>query len=202
MTAPDIVDHGFRVKLDEISLDDSSGWRPAQAGVVREFYCSFQSTYMATLHRPPRLLVSSTKSPLDLMMDSAGKYMLDDGKSTIKALMQLKAEYAAGTLGPCCEKLTQVLVSGELVVQAVHYPSGDTLERFAFNAHAHDEENNTFMPTTVATKIKLIKSIKATVPGGEWNLVQTWLEGRYGVAKRSSIKRTITAAKCVSDRVV
>ncbi|CAK0903064.1 unnamed protein product, partial [Prorocentrum cordatum] len=130
------------------------------------------------------------------------KYMLDDGKSTIEALMQLKAEYAAGTLGPCCEKLTQVLVSGELVVQAVHYPSGDTLERFAFNAHAHDEENNTFLPTTVATKIKLIKSIKATVPGSEWNLVQTWLEGRYGVAKRSSIKRTIAAAKCVSDRVV
>ena len=141
MAAPEIVEHGIKVPPSNISVSDASGWRPKQSGLVAQFVGTFVDSYMASLHRCPRLLVTEASSPPKFMLDSDGTYIIDDGKSTILALLTLQGLYSSGYLKACCLKLEHVLNSGELVVQTVLYPTADFLERQAHNVQSHGEEN-------------------------------------------------------------
>ena len=205
MVAPEIVDHGFKIALEEISLAEGSGWRPAQEGVVKGFVADFPAKYGGGIHRVPRVLlkekpkVPNARPPF--AEDAFGKALLDDGKSTIQALCALAEKFKAGGLpeSACSPHLLEVLRTSTIAVQLVFYPTGDILERVAHNAHAHDEENNEYLPTTLSQKIKLVMQVKQAVLGGDWANVQKWFVDRYGQAKTPSVKRMILGARCLSQ---
>ena len=204
MAAPEIVDHGFKMALGDISLSDGSGWRPTQQGVVNKFETDFPSNYGRGIHRVPRVLLKEKpqqNARPAFAEDVLGKALLDDGKSTIRALSALAAKFQAGDLpeSSCCPNLLEVFRTSSIAVQLVFYPTDDILERVAHNAHAHDEENNEYLPTTLSQKIKLVMQVKQTVPGGDWANVEQWFLQRYGVGKRTSIRRLLIGARCLSQ---
>ena len=208
MAAPEIVDHGFMIALGDISVGESSGWRPSQQGVVKKFVHEFPSKYGAGIHRVPRALLkdrsSSTNAEPKFAEDALGKAILDDGKSTIQALSALMAKFEEGSLlaDTCRPNLLQVFRTKKLAVQLVFYATDDALERIAHNAQAHDEDNNDYLPTTLAQKIKLVMQLKETVLGGDWGLVEQWFVDRYGPTKRSSVRRNIVGARSLSPALL
>ena len=205
MVAPEIVDHGFKIALDDISLSEGSGWRPLQDGVVKRFVADFPTKYGTGIHRVPRVLLKDkekrTGARPAFAEDALGKALLDDGKSTIQALCALAAKFKAGDLpeSACCPNLLEVFRTSTIAVQLVFYPIDDVLERVAHNAHAHDEENNEYLPTTLSQKIKLAMQVKQAVMGGDWAKVQQWFVERYGQGKTTSVKRIILGARCLSQ---
>ena len=209
MVAPEIVDHGFKMALADISVTEGSGWRPSQEGVVKKFVNEFPFKYGTGIHRVPRVLVkekrkgSSTDAGVKpcLEEDAVGKALLDDGKSTIQALNTLLAKFNEGKLqeSACCSSLREVLRTSTIAVQLVFYETSDVLERVAHNAQAHDEENNDYLATTLAQKIKLVMQVKQTVMGGDWAKVEQWFLERFGQGKRTSVRRLILGARCLSQ---
>ena len=92
-----------------------------------------------------------------------------------------------------------MLRTSTIAVQLVYYETTDVLERVAHNAFAHDEENNDYLATTLSQKIKLVMQVQKTVPGGEWAKVEQWFLERYGQGKRSSVRRIMLGARCLSQ---
>ena len=174
----------------DISVGESSGWRPSQDGVVKKFVNDFPSKYGTGIHRVPRVLLKEKRANPEekraspdtnvgrpdtnvgpaLLEDAVGKAILDDGKSTIQALQRLLASHLEGDLDEkaCNPTLLQVLRTKKIAVQLVHYTTDDPLERVAHNALAHDEETNDYLPTTLSQKIELAMRVKKVVPGGDW----------------------------------
>ena len=207
MAAPEIVDHGFVIALGDISVGKESGWRPSQQGVQKKFEKEFPTSYGAGILRIPRVLLKarpSTDAGPVFIEDAMGKALLDDGKSTILALNALVSKFEAGDLpaDTCCPNLLEVLRTKKLVVQLVLYATDDALERIAHNAGAHDEENHDYLPTTLQQKIELVNQVKEAVLGGDWALVEKWFVDRYGQTKRTSIRRNILGARCLSPALL
>ena len=168
MVAPAIVDHGFMMSLDDISLSEESGWRETREEVVQEFETEFPSEYGRGIHRVPRVLVKEMpqeNGAPEFATDEQGKALLDDGKSTIRALRALAVKFQAGDLpeSSCSPDLLEVLRTSTIAVQLVCYPTDDILERRAQNALDHDLENNVYLPTTISQKILLVRQVKQTV---------------------------------------
>ena len=196
MAAPEIVDHGFKIALDEISVAEGSGWRPSQDGVVKRFVNEFPANYGTGIHRVPRVLVKEKRQSPNtdvgpvFVEDAVGKALLDDGKSTIQALGALAKKLQEGKLleSACCPRLLEVLRAKMLVVQLVLHESDDVLERVAHNANAHDEENSNYLPTTLSQKIKLVMQVKQAVEENG----QKWSSGSWsGTGKCAACPSTI-----------
>ena len=207
MAAPTVVNHGYRIPLGDISLSESSGWRPAQAGVVRTFEIDFPMLYGRGIQRAPRVLLKEIPqgdAACKFQEDAEGKALLDDGKSTIGALLALLGKWKANELPEesCSPDLLEVLRTSTIAVQLVWYPTDDSLERQAHNALAHEDESNKYLPTTLSQKIGLVWQVKQTVQGGEWSNVQAWFETRYGQGKSTSIKRMIMGARCLTPSLL
>ena len=86
MVAPAIVDHGFMMSLDDISLSEESGWRETQEGIVQDFEAQFPAKYGKGIHRNPRVLLkekpqegAARDAAPKFAEDVSGKNLLDDG---------------------------------------------------------------------------------------------------------------------------
>ncbi len=112
---PTVVKWGVRVALDAISLREESGWRGAQPTVVAKHAAKFEREYGETLFRNIRLRASTAEGDLD--DDCDGKHLLDDGKSTVTALVVLRDKLAStkdGLAGCPNGALREVLLHGVL----------------------------------------------------------------------------------------
>ena len=61
MASPEIVEHGFKIALGDISVGEGSGWRPSQEGVVTRFVNDYPSKYGADIFRVPRALLKEKR---------------------------------------------------------------------------------------------------------------------------------------------
>ena len=141
---PEVLFHGLKVPLRDISIAGESGWRSSQKAVVSSFVTRFPAEYGAGLFRPIRLLAVgnaavkdgepfpmtclATISETDADGKTKPKLLLDDGKSSIDALIQI-SDAGAG-VDITSNLLKAVISSGQVVADVVKYNGPNTrLER-------------------------------------------------------------------------
>ena len=76
----------------------------------------------------------------------------------------------------------------------VQYIEDDRDLVVAWNALAHDAENNRYRQTSIETKVKVVESARARALGGDWQVVAKSLLGIYGNSKKGTVYRCINTA--------
>lgn len=195
----------FWLPVMDISIRPESGWRDIQDTVVAQFQEAFIESFGMSILGGVKVLVSQRgESTEDISSDVDGKYLLDDGKSTVVALQNLFTLYEAGKLqeDACCEALLSVFKDG-LPVTGNFYPDSDFIHRLAWNTSTHDEENNKFLCSSVADKVLMVRRVAGLYPAsGKWPSTIRYLTDMYGKSKERNIRRWVNCAKSVDDHVI
>ena len=185
-----------RVMLDDISVCDDSGWRDVDTGEIAILREKFRAgEYGIGILTIPSILCWNEQpkhSP------DNGRWLLNNGKSTISALQELFSEQKEHG-----EKEAPWWVAGELAeiftsgvrCDFVQYAGDDRDLVVAWNALAHDAENNRYRQTSIETKVKVVESARARAPGGDWQVVARSLLAMLGASKRGTVYRWINTAK-------
>lgn len=200
----------IRVALDDISIDQDSGWRDLDSERVSELKDAFKNgdSGLGILAIPS--LLEDKISAID------GRRCLNNGKATVAALKALMDEWkVAFKTEPSADTGVAVppdleWASGQLLavfeeglrVDVVRYPSDDRDLVTAWNGLAHDVDSNKYRATTLDLKIRIVNAQRARVAGGDWNLTVKALLAIYGASKRGTIYRWINAAKALSEAVL
>jgi len=196
-----------QVLLKDLSVDDpSTGWREPSESRVQELYASFWSgNFGLTVTCGVQILNKE---------DSGGKKIIDDGVSTVKALLLCQAQAAAeasscGTVpvdaarakshGVVSAALRDVFENG-LVVRIVQYSDDDDRQlRENWNIAKHDEENHSVRWSTLWQKLNAARSRFKQL--GSWTEATESLLELYGPGKRSTVGRWIRAARGIDEDV-
>ena len=135
------------IPLESISLDpEHSGWRPVSEKRINELKDMFKGGQWA----------QTVSSGIQLLpvKDCHGNTLLDDGYSTVSALVSLRDEHVRLGTDPEDEALKEIFKNGLTNVPVVNYPdNSDRSIRRAWNLGKHDEESNTVRWSTIADKI-------------------------------------------------
>ncbi len=202
--APRVIDNR-RIKLDDISIAEDSGWRELDEERIQELTVAFKN---GEFGQTTLGCASVTADQQDKLKTSRhdGRYRLSNGKSTVAALQALAAEYRAaeGTKeGPPWAKgaLLEVLACG-LRVDVVVYPADDDDNIVAIQGLMHDQDQNKFVATSIEMKVSIVLRQRARVEGGCWELTSKALLQVYGAGKRRTIARWVAAARELDTEVV
>ena len=176
--------------LEKLSLGERSGWRNRSTKRVGELRTTFADGQFGQ-----SVACGVQVLPVE---DADGASLIDDGVSTVQALVELKAAHAEGKLTTD----TQLLAIFEqgLQVTVVQYPDNDDLiARRAWNTGKHDEESNTVRWSSVYMKIMVAKDAYAAA--GDWAKAQRELPTRFSFS-RSTVRRWTRCASCMDAAVV
>ncbi len=191
--APELDLERKRVPLEDISVvRPLSGWRDVDNSRVEEVKTlCYQGQLSMNIFGGVVLLKGST--------DTDGKQLVDDGLSTILAWVQMKAEFGEdpenspstepGGGGAWDPKVIEVFNLGLIVSQSTYEDNTDVSLREAWNAAKHDEENNRYRPTSLAMKMRIVKSRYQRVKDYS-KVTAEWLE-IYGRVKDSTVQRWV-----------
>ena len=123
------------IPLEKLNLGERSGWRNRSTKRVGRELC----TTFADDQFGQSVACGVQVLPVE---DADGRSLIDDGCSTVQALVELKAAHAEGKLITDAQLLA--IFEQGLQVTVVTYPDNDDLvARRAWNAGKHDEERNT-----------------------------------------------------------
>ena len=198
-----------RVKLDDISVCDDSGWRerdPREITILRDKFKAGE--YGNGILTIPSILCWDQKPKVSL---DDGRWLINNGRSTIAALKELFQETQPGHQFEDPVELHQNdWVVGELAeifesgvrCDFVQYFEDDRDLVVAWNALAHDADNNRYRQTSIETKVKVVENTRARVPGGDWQLVVKALMATYGPSKKGTIYRWINTAKFLAAELL
>ena len=181
------------MQLDSLEVDDpKTGWRDTSEARVKELKTTFLGGAFG---------LSVCCGVTVLEKESAnGKKLIDDGVSTIKALLECRAFFADNPSEVPPKSLTDIFKLG-LGVRVIVYPDDDDREaRECWNIARHDEESNQIRWSSLAQKIGTVLAQFKRM--GEWKAVSTKLETLYGEVKKSTIGRWVRAAKGVHPEVL
>ena len=185
-----------RVRLDDISVCDDSGWRDSDNGEITILREKFKAgEYGIGILTIPSILCWS-EAPKTSTHD--GRWLLNNGRSTIAALLDLfhiQAQHSEGEPPDwVAGELAEIFESG-VRCDFVQYAEDDRDLVVAWNALAHDAENNRFRQTSIETKVKVVENARLRAPGGDWQAVAKSLTAAYGTSKKGTIYRWINTAK-------
>ena len=77
----------------ELSVSDASGWRPQQPSVVAKYVATFPEEYGRTITAGVTLVSRDLQG--NAAVDQDGRFIIDDGKSTVAALQTLQLHWNA-----------------------------------------------------------------------------------------------------------
>ena len=183
-----------RVRL--LDLSPCSGWRGEQPSVISHFVGEFPETYGQSITCGIKVLCNDSEFKT-YTRDASNKIIVDDGRSSVAALLQLQARVDAqpDVLDTFCLHLQEVLTLG-VPVTPLFYEDNSTTYRTLWNTACHTEENNKYLAATVADHVKAVTSVSELYSGeSKWEDASKYLLSVYGKAKRRSIQRWVTLAK-------
>ena len=159
-SAPKVVQDVALVKIEDVSVENDSGWRPVDPGRVKELVSLFLSgQYGIGLLRPPSIIQQSG-APKNA---SDGRQCLSDGKQTMCALAKVKQIYedadqceAHEWTTPLVEALTNC---GR--VSVVEYPEDDLDLVVAYNVLVHDVDSNKYKSTSIQDMAAVAERFRA-----------------------------------------
>ena len=133
------------------------------------------------------------------VQDSDGT-LLDDGYSSVAALVDIRDEHKRLGTEPEDESLKEIFQNGLTNVPVVDYlDNQDKTLRFAWNVGKHDEESNTVRWSTIADKIGVAQDkFKVT---GKWETVAKDLHSQFKFSM-STLKRWVRAAQGLDAEVL
>ena len=181
MPVKPVVGPSIIMPLAGLSVDPSSGWRKAQDSVIRHFVTSFQESFGQSILGGVKVL-SADRAFKEYRLDPSGKVLIDDGLSTVMALLRLESLVVSGTLLPenLCEPLQAALKNG-IPVTPIYYQNDDQLSRLTWQTAAHGEENNRFLSSTLSDLMRVIQGISVTRPEEtRWPDTTRYLLSVYG----------------------
>ena len=185
------------VQIDEISLEEDSGWRPIDPRRVQELKDAFlRGEYGQGLLRKPSLLWFAGKGKLS----SNGAPRLADGKATFAALAELKTEYkkhvehASLEEDTYTETLIAAFVDG-VDCSAIEFEDDDDCLVLAWATGMHDLESNKYKASSLKNIVDVAMKFRARQVGCSWAATQVALEGVYGAKRRMWVYRMVTAAQ-------
>ena len=148
------------IKLENISLNpEKSGWRSLSEKRIGELLSIFKGGQWG----------QTVSSGIQLLpvQDSDGKTLVDDGCSSVAALVRLRDEHQRLGTDPEDEAVLEIFKNGLANVPVVDYPDNwDRSLRRAWNVGKHDEESNTVRWSTVADKLNVAMDIQADRKAG------------------------------------
>ncbi len=197
-----IVIDSARVKVESISVEQDSGWRPDDDARTAELIQTFLSGEFGfgTLTIPAVLVDKKDKPDSYMASGRDGLIRLANGKSTVRALQHImkehgqnveEAEWAQGAL-------LDVFTRG-LRVDLVYFEDYDYDVMQAWYGLMHDEDCNRYRRTSVAMKLHIVRQQKARAPGGDWGAVSKVLCDIYGPSRRTTIHRWVSLAEFSSS---
>ena len=126
------------VKLADVDIDDAkAGWRGVDRGRVDELKSDFKGGKWG-------LCAGGSDIWWQPNTNMSGKYLPDDGRSSVRALCELFAEWQAATEDSAewDDKLVDMFQNG-VSGRCMEYPLDDSLEaRKVYHAGRHHVENN------------------------------------------------------------
>ena len=199
---------GQRVSLDDLSLEEDSGWRDVERSHVEELKLKIlQGEYGQTTMTPPSLLLDQN----DLAMNSSidGKYILDNGKHWIAALVDIKQVYEeikqqlVAACPPreaaCSPEITEAMWPEWLMpplrkvfeegcfIDWHKYPSDDRLAQAAVQCLSHEQDMNRFRQSTVKDKTSIVTRVFQST--NDWQVTKKTLVDLLGSNKVSTVQR-------------
>ena len=184
---PKIALERIQVKVRDLSLKHPpSGWRDIDDQRTKEIKDLCYSGKMA-------MNVFGGVVVLKGETDTDGKMIIDDGLSSGLAWNQMMDEYEANSAlcptGDVWDPMVIEVFQKGLVVSVGEYPDNDIFYRSAWNAAKHDEQNNKFRQTSVATKLLVVRNCFNRV--ADYAQVTKVLNGIYGDGMISSVRRWV-----------
>ena len=193
--------NSLRVKVEQLS--PCTGWRDAQPGVVAHFVAVFPETYGQTMTGGIKVLSSDQQFKV-LARDSSQRVIIDDGRSTAAALLELKSRVDADetVLEDFCLHLKEVMIMG-VPVTPVFYEDSCATFRTVWNTSCHTEENNKYLAATVVDHVKAVNTVVELFSGDtKWEEAARYLLSVYGKSKRRSVSRWVALAKRLPREVI
>ena len=194
------------VDIDEVSLEEDSGWRAIDPARVQELKDAFmRGEYGQNILRKPSLLFWQGAPKISA---KDGKILLADGKATFAALKALRTEYHS--LEESEEPLEEDAYSETLVraftdgvdCAGIEWDDDDDCLVLAWATHAHDLESNKYKATSLKNLVSVALKYKARQPGGSWSQTQAALEQVYGTPQRMFVYRMVVAAQMLEPEVL
>ena len=194
---PTLVKEGEKVKIEDVSVGDDSGWRPVDEVRVEELTQLFLTgQYGIGLLKPPSVIARDGQPVLAI----DGRQCLSDGKSTMSALARLKKIYEDPDQRDSHEwstSLVEALTDG-VRVNVLQYPEADYDLAIAHNALARDVDSNKYKASSLRGMADVGERFRRKVPGGEWAATQGALIQVYGKAKKTFCWRMVVIAQTIS----
>ena len=98
-------------------------------------------------------------------------------------------------------RLLEALIEGVRVDVVQYTNSEDYAIVVAINGLQHDAEQNKYTPTSITTKIQIVRTQRERVEGGDWGLALAALLRIYGPSKRRTVSRWIALARDLPEAV-
>lgn len=176
--------------LSLFSLSERSGWRSVSEARIAQLADIFRAGQFGQS-------VACAVQVLDAE-DADGKALIDDGVSTVTALLRLQDEHERGM--EVSDAALQAVFKDGLRVTVVSYQdNADLGTRRAWNVGKHDEEANTVRWSSVHLKIVVAKDLYGQ--HGDWAKVAKELQSRFGFSA-STTKRWSRAATGIDPEIL
>ena len=147
---PQFAGHAIKA-LEKLSLGERSGWRARSSKRVAQLKTMFQAGQFGQ-----SCACGATILGLE---DLDGNSIIDDGCSTVQALMELKQ---TGEGGVDFDAQLIGLIKNSLRVNVLRYSGNDSMDlRRAWSVGKHDEEASTVLWSSVAMKVQVAKDLHA-----------------------------------------
>ena len=174
------------IGLDCLSVDDpNTGWRTTCQERVAALTADFKAGNFG-------LTVACGVTILD-KEGNDGKKLIDDGVSTVMALLACQAFFAGQPDVEVPHNLADIFDNG-LTVKVVEYSDNDDREaRECWNVVRHDEESFTVRWSSIHQKIS--SALMHHRKTGDWTQAKTAMLEFYGEGKEQTVGRWIRAAK-------
>jgi len=200
--APKTILESHNVEVDDVSIEDDSGWRDLDPRRVQQLVETFIAGDFGTniLRKPSILMENGTAQTA-----SNGKIRLSDGKATFAALAEVQRMIAEDQKKPAeeqkawSEKLLVALTSG-VEVSAVEFTEVEHVR--VYNVLAHDTESNKYQATSIKSLVDTVILYQNKIPGGDWKKTQSTLEALYGASKRTFVYRMMQCAMCLTPKIL
>ena len=208
-----------RAMLEDLSLEEDSGWRALDITHVEDLKLKIlQGEYGQTTMSAPSLLINQSDLAIHSSID--GRYLLDNGKHWIAALVDIKQVYkeVKSTLqqlaaaspptdteaaSPPAEiqeaswpewlmpPLRKVFEEGCLL-DWHKYPTDDRLAQAAVQCLSHEQDMNKFRVSTVRDKVSIVK--RAHQSTNDWQVTKKTLVDLLGSSKVTTVHRLCALA--------
>ena len=179
------------IPLEKLSLRERSGWRNRSSSRVQQLADIFAAGQFG-------LSVTCCVQVLPLE-DVDGASIIDDGVSTVQALVDLKASYTDKRLEVTDAQLLAIFNQGLQVTVVTYSDNEDMLSRRAWNTGKHDEESNTVRWSSVHMKISV--ALDAYRTAGDWAQVIKHLSKAFNLSG-ATVRRWSRCAQFMEPSVL